>query len=194
MKDYFATQRAKRHPPQEEKIDPVKAKRTLDALKRASPPPPQTNYDRIIERTFIEADRSGSTISDRRLAERRARKKIAQLGEQENQSCPPLKVSSDIVANPPGILLGTNRGDYDDAHFDIMEVDKFIYEYGKPLIKDGTTLTTMMRRFHDWYMETCRKSRKKIDTLTLKVKEDQHNLVGIEQLSVPFEEFFQFSI
>ena len=87
-------------------------------------------------------------------------------------------------------------GDYlpDDAHFDIMEVDEFKYEYGKPLVKDGTTLTTMMRRFHDWYMETCRKfaGEKKMDTLTLKVKEDQHDLVGIEQLSVPFEEFFQF--
>ena len=78
-----------------------------------------------------------------------------------------------------------------------MEVDEFKYEYGKPLVEDGTTLTTMMRRFHDWYMETCRKAQSagnKIDTLTLKVKEDQHDLVGIEELSVPFEEFFQFSI
>ena len=105
---------------------------------------------------------------------------------------PPLKGSSDIVANHPGILPGTNPGDYEDAHFDIMEVDEFKYEYGKPLVKDGTTLTTMMQRFHDWYMETCRKSGKKIDTSTLKVKEDQHDLVGIEELSVPFEEFFQF--
>ena len=109
--------------------------------------------------------------------EQRSGKKIPQLGEQANQSCPPLKVSSDIVANHPGILPGTNPADYmhdDDAHFDIMEVDEFKYEYGKPLVKDGTTLTTMMRRFHDWYMETCRKfaGKKKIDTLTLKVKED----------------------
>ena len=105
-------------------------------------------------------------------------------------------MSSDIVANHPRMVLGTNPGDYipDDAHFDTMEVDEFKYEYRKPLIKDVTTLTTTMQRFHDWYMETCRKSRKKIDNLTLKVKEDQHNLVGIEQLSVPFEEFFQFSI
>ena len=126
--------------------------------------------------------------------EQRSGKKIPQLGEQANQSCRPLKVSSDIVANHPGILPGTNPADYmheDDAHFDIMEVDVFKYEYGKPLVKDGTTLTTMMRRFHDWYMETYRKSGKKIDTLTLKVKEE-HDLVGIELLSVPFEEFFQF--
>ena len=103
-------------------------------------------------------------------------------------------MSSDIVANHLGILPGTNPADYmhdDDAHFDIMEVDEFRYQYGKPLFKDGTTLTTMMRRFHDWYMETCRKSGKKNDTSTLKVKEE-HDLIGIEELSVPFEEFFQF--
>ena len=77
----------------------------------------------------------------------------------------------------------------DDAHFYIREVDEFRYQYGKPLVKDGTTLMTMMRRFHDWYMETCRESEK--DTLTLRVKEE-HDLVGIELLSVPFEEFIQF--
>ena len=51
-----------------------------------------------------------------------------------------------------------------------------------------------MQRFHDWYMETCRKfaGEKKMDILTLKVKDDHHVIVGIEQLSVPFEEFFQF--
>ena len=105
-------------------------------------------------------------------------------------------MSSDIVANHPGILPGTNPADYlpDDAHFNTMEVDEFKYKYGKPLVKDGTTLTTMMRRFHDWFMETCRKfaGEKKMDILTLKVKDDHHDIVGIEQLSVPFEEFFQF--
>ena len=73
--------------------------------------------------------------------EQRSGKKIPQLGEQANQSCPPLKVSSDIVANHPGVLPGTNPGDYDDAHFDIMEPDEFKYEYSKLLAKDGTTLT-----------------------------------------------------
>ena len=107
-------------------------------------------------------------------------------------------MSSDIVANHSGILPGTNHADYmhdNNAHFNIMEVDEFKYEYGKPLIKDGTTLTMMMRIFHDWYMETCRKAQSagnKIDTLTLEVKEGQHNLVGIQELSVPFEEFFHF--
>ena len=90
------------------------------------------------------------------------------------------------------MLPGTNPGDYlpDDAHFDTMEVDDFKYWYGKPLIKPGhPPLTTMMRRFHEWYMKTCSESGQ--GTLTLRVKEE-HNLIGIDLLSVPFEEFFQF--
>ena len=70
-------------------------------------------------------------------------------------------MSSDIVANAPGMVPGySNLRDYlpDDAHFDIMEVDEFKYEYGKPLVKDEKSLTTMMRRFHDWYMKICRES------------------------------------
>ena len=102
-------------------------------------------------------------------------------------------MSSDIVANDPRMVSGySNLGDYlpDDVHYDFMEVDEHIYHYGKPLVKDGRSLTTMMRRFHDWYMKTCSKSGGK-DTLTLRVKEE-HDLVGIELLSVPFEEFFQW--
>ena len=112
--------------------------------------------------------------------EQRSGKKIPQLGEQANQSCPPLKVSSDIVANHSGILPGTNPADYmqeDDAHFDIMEVDVLKYEYGKPLVKpDHPPLTMMMQRLHEWYMQRCRQS----GTVTLRVKEE-YNLVGIDQ-------------
>ena len=129
----------------------------------------------------------------KRLQERtRSGKKIPQLGEQANQSCPPLKESSDIFANHPGMLASTNPGDYlpDDAHFDTMEVDEFKYRHRKPLVKPGhPPLTTMMRRFHEWYMDTSRKSGK--DILTLRVKEE-HDLVGIDLLSLRYEEFFQF--
>ena len=117
------------------------------------------------------------------------REKIPQLGEQVKQSCPPLNVSSDIVANHLGLLPGTDPADYlsDDVEFEIMEVDIFRYEYGKPLIKPGTPLTMMMRRFHAWYMDICNKFG--TDTLKLRVKEE-HDLVGIDLLSVTYEEFF----
>ena len=79
--------------------------------------------------------------------------------------------------------------DDDAIIFGTMEVDIFRFEHGKPLIRPGTSLTMMMRRFHDWYMDICRKSGK--NTLSLSVKEE-HDLVGIDLLSAPFEEFFQF--
>ena len=106
---------------------------------------------------------------------------------------PPLKVSSDIVVNDPRMVPSyTNLGDYlpDDVHYDFLEVDEHRYHYGKPLVKHERSLTTMMRRFHDWYMKTCRESGG-TNTLYLRVKEE-HDLVGIDLLMVPFEEFFQW--
>ena len=85
-----------------------------------------------------------------------------------------------------------NPVDYqpDDVHYNILEVQIQRYEYGKPLVKDERSLTTMMRRLHDWYMKTCRESDG-MNSLTLRVK-PEHDLIGIELLNVPFEEFFQF--
>ena len=69
-------------------------------------------------------------------------------------------------------------------------MDEHKYHYRKPLVKDERSLTMMMRKFHDWYMKTLRESGGK-NTLTLRVKEE-HDLIGIDMLSVPFEEFYQF--
>ena len=79
--------------------------------------------------------------------------------------------------------------DDDAIILETMEVDTLRFEHGKPLVRPGTSLTMMMRRFHDWYMDICRKSGK--NTLSLRVKEE-HDLVGIDVLLVPYEEFFQF--
>ena len=90
VKNFFEGVKAKKHPPPKEKVDRVKVKRTLAALTK--PPksdPPKGNYDRIIAKTFVEAERLGSTVSDQRLKERRAGKKNAQLGEHAKQWCPP---------------------------------------------------------------------------------------------------------
>jgi len=102
-------------------------------------------------------------------------------------------VSSGIFANLPGMLPSTIPRDYmtdDDALiFETMEVDTLRFQHGKPLVRPGTSLTTMIQRFHDWYMDICRKSGK--NNLTLIVKEE-HDLVGIDLFTVPYEEFFQF--
>ena len=100
----------------------MKVKRTLAALAKPPKSPPKGNYERIIAKTWAEAERSGSTVSDQRLKERRAAgKQIAQLGEQAKQSCPPLKVPSDIV-DPRMVPVYCNVDDYlpDDVHYDPM--------------------------------------------------------------------------
>ena len=97
------------------------------------------------------------------------------------------------MSNAPGTVAGYgNLPDYlpDDQLPDFLEVDEHKYHYGKHLVKDERSLTTMMRRLHDWYMKTCRESDG-TSTLTLRVK-PEHDLVGIELLNVPFEDFFQF--
>ena len=102
-------------------------------------------------------------------------------------------MSSDIVANALGMVPGySNLGDYlpDDQLPDFLEVDEHKYEYGKPLVKDEKSLTTMMRRFHNWYMKTCRESGG-TNSLYLNIKEE-HDLVGTDLLPVPFEEFSAF--
>ena len=144
----------------------MKVKRTINALKRPPLPPPDSNYGRIITKTHAKAQQSGSTSSAARAKKRRSGKTIPQLGEQEKQSCPPLKVSSDI-ANHLALLPGTNLADYmgDDVQFETAEVvEIFRYEHGKPLVKPDQLphLTLMMQKLHDWYMETYRKSGKDI--------------------------------
>ena len=97
------------------------------------------------------------------------------------------------MSNAPGTVASYgNLDDYlpDDALPDFLEVDEHRYEYGKPLVKDEKSLTTMMRRFHNWYMETCRESEGK-NALYLHIKEE-HDLVANDLLTVPFEEFFKF--
>ena len=126
VKKFFEGLKAKRHPPPEEKVDPVKAKRTLDALRKPAKSPPRNNYERITEQTYVQAERSVSIVRHQRSRERAAAKKIDQPGEQKNQSCPPLKVSSDIDANDPRMVPGYSKlGDYvpDDVHYDFLEVE-----------------------------------------------------------------------
>jgi hypothetical protein len=89
----------------------------------------------------------------------------------------------------PGMAPGTNPGDYLDVKFETAVVEVFRYQYGKPLVKDGSPpLTTMMQKLHDWYMKTCSESRK--DVLSIGIKEE-HDFVGLDLISVEFDELFQ---
>ena len=180
-------QLAPKHPDPKEKIDPVKAKRCLDALQRPPSPPPLSHYDRCIVKTFHEAKRSGSTSSAARSG-----KTIPQLGEQEKQSCPPLKVFPDI-ANDPGVAAahpGYTLADYlgDEVQFEMAEV-AYRYEHGKPLVKPEQLprLSTMMRTLHNWYLKACKEGT---DSILVGIK-DEHYFNGVEALYIEFEELFQ---
>ena len=67
--DWFQGLKAKRHPFLEEKVDLVKAKRTLAALTKPPKSPLKGNYERIIAKTWAKAERSRSTVNDQRLKE-----------------------------------------------------------------------------------------------------------------------------
>ena len=97
------------------------------------------------------------------------------------------------MSNALGTVAGYGHLAYylpDDQLPDFLEVDEHRYEYGKPLVKDEKSLTTMMRRFHNWYMKTCREYGG-TNALYLNIKEED-DLVGTDLLTVPFEEFFEF--
>ena len=65
----------------------------------------------------------------------------------------------------------------------------FIYEHGKPLVKpDHPPLTTMMRRLHEWYMDTCKESG--VDSMMVRIKQE-HDHIGLELMHVEFVELFQ---
>ena len=64
VKDFFEGVKAKRHPPPEEKVDPVKSKHTIDALRKPPKSPLKNNYESITAKVYIKAERSGNTISD----------------------------------------------------------------------------------------------------------------------------------
>ena len=55
--NFFEGVKANKHPHPEEKVDPVKAKRTLAALTKPPKSSPKGNYERIIGKEFVEAER-----------------------------------------------------------------------------------------------------------------------------------------
>jgi hypothetical protein len=130
--------------------------------------------------------RSRSSSSGARIG-----KTIPQLGEQEKQSCPPLKVFNDT----PGVAAvapGFNPGDYlsDDVLFESAKVEIFKYEHGKHLVRskdDELNLSTMMRRLHKLYLDSCKDGK---GTILVGIKDD-HDFIGDDYFYVEFDEFFQ---
>lgn len=102
MAAYTKEQLAPKRPPPKEKLDPVKVKRCLDALQKplTVPLPLPSHYERTIANTYEKAKQSESSS----ISGSRRRKTIPQLGEQEKQSCPLLKVFTDVANVDPGVV------------------------------------------------------------------------------------------
>jgi len=184
VKAHFAPKR----PTPKEKIDPKIARRTLKNLEKPLPKL-LSDYDRAIVKSYADPQkRSGSSGNPYQ-----GKKTIPQLGEQENQSCPPLMVSSDIPADvPQGVAPGTNPGDYLPDHIPLPEmadVVDFRFELGKPLVRpeELPNLPTRMLALHKWYMEACQRSENYI----LAGVKDEHFFNGKESIYIEFSELFQ---
>jgi hypothetical protein len=180
-------QLAPKRPDPKEKLDPAIAEHCIENLTRPPPPPLLSDYDRSIVKSYREhVKRPGSSSSA-------SGKTIPQLGEQKNQSCPPLKVFTDIdydpgvAADDVGFTLGQLLGE--EVEFPMAEL-AYRYQHGKPLVKpeEVRLLPTQMRKLHEWYMEA---SKEGTNYIIAGVK-DEHYFNGDEEIYVEFDELFQF--
>ena len=176
-------------------IDPEAAKRLLRNLRRPPPDLP-SDYERTVTKLHEETVKKPL---------RRARaKKVAQLGEQENQSCPPLKVVSsynrqmelsrqyEVEAAKLGVTMVQYLGmlpEFDDDAEEDYPMAEVAYRYtpGQPLLRnpdDIPKLSTKMRRLHQWYMSA---SAAKVEYIILSIKEE-HFFRGDDFIHVEMEE------
>jgi len=187
----------KRYLPAEEKIDPAKAKKLVKNLYQ--PEPKLTGaYERSIKKSYRDPKNCLPGTS----GAPRSGKKIPQLGEQKNQSCPPLKVTSDLAIDPDiaaiyeqdAIAHGMSISRYlsqlqQDHQFN--EGDQaYKYKYGEPLVRpeEVNNLPTYMRRVHKWYMKAAQEGRV---ALTVGVRDEHYFRGNDEVINVDFEELFQ---
>jgi hypothetical protein len=149
----------------QEKID-----RCIDALYNPPPSPP-TDYDRNIGKSYDEE------MDDRS----KKGKQVAQLGEQDAQSAPPLKVLDDRVLKNINVRELVYSGD-DIPFADVVRT----YVHGENFV-DGD-LPTRMRQFQAWYKDTVNKETNKV-ALQMAVKEEHY----FQEYSVVlyFAEIFQ---
>ena len=119
-------------------LDPVKVARTVDNLYDPVPSPP-SDYRRSIARSF-----------DKKMEQAKKGKQVPQLGEQEGQSVPPLKVFDDKAAKAGSL-----------QHIDWNTVLPFAgvaYQYvpGENLVENVSSLSTRMRNLHTWYKKVAK--------------------------------------
>jgi hypothetical protein len=135
-------------------------------------------------------------------------KSVAQLGQQKNQSCPPLKVFSNTEVgssraaaeevDPEFVVLygeaaaaqGMTIPQYlQQLQFFPEDQIKHKYRIGHPLVRPNEVndLPTKMRRVHNWYLEESANSE---NWLYLRIK-DEHYGYGNGLVMIEFVELYQ---
>ena len=126
-----------------EKID-----RCLKNLSCGPPQPPKLrdDYDRVIEKTISQEKQEKEAayrLKREQMQTAKCGKQVAQLEEQANQSIPPLKVMPDKEVHHDTFRI-VDPTEYQYA---------WTYVYGRSLVRPEQveSLTTQMRRLHQWY-------------------------------------------
>ena len=175
--------------PPKEPIDPKVQEHFMDLLEMPSQVQLNlpSNYARGLLKTYSAAKKTGRTIP--------------QLGEQPNQSAPPLKVlpTAQTPSGPVDMeaairfarecgvtlehLLSGRDGNYTNAD------TAWPYELGKSLIRPDQldSLTTFKRQLHTWYVQA---TKKKLDQLMVKVKHE--HFFRDDSLCIDFEDLYFF--
>ena len=190
--------------PQKVPLDPVLVERTLRNLTRPTAEQILPDYDRSVIKAR-DAQLPPDVLRARNIPKPKARpygQGVPQLGQQEKQSCAPLRVCSD-VPRPKQLTnkqikkaaaeLGVTMAEYLGSliEYPIAEVitDKYKYKHGEPFVKpeEVSNLPTKMRRLNAWYMEAAKEEK---NWINLEVKEEHYGR-GTAQVQVEFEELFQ---
>ena len=181
--------------------------RALKMVKTLYQPEPRLtpDYERFIQKAHDEKERSKKSTS----GSGKCGKSVDQLGQQKNQSIPPLKVHSNTEVGQ-----STYAGEEIDPEFVAMygeaaaaagmSIAQYLaniptgdiehqYRYGHPLVRPGeeNDLPTKMRRVHNWYMEASAKSE---EWIMMPIRNEHHgygertNMIEFQKLNQLFQQ------
>jgi hypothetical protein len=187
VKAHFAPKRVEPR----EKLDPAVVEKFIHNFSNPEPPL-RPDYERQIIKSVAREKRTS----------RASRKTVPQLGEQKNQSCPPLQVFSDTRKTNPPVLdyeqelqrkadqLGVPFIEYLSMIQDDLPTGDEVYQwqYGKSLVKDEEVkhLPTKMRRLHKWYLNFCKTKEHWITAYT----RDEHFCLGDDYVTFNIEDLY----
>ena len=173
--------------PEPKKILPLETVlKVVRNLSTGPPPLPDLpdDYIRCIQKTYSQQrQEEEAAYKLKREQERTAKsgKQVAQLGEQANQSIPPLKVMPDKEVHHDTGRIG-------DSGYPIEYQYAWTYVNGKSLVRPEAVqfLTTQLRQLHQWYMKAAKAGH---DHLWVAYRKEHY--FRDDAIYVQFSEIFQ---